>query len=87
MCETIFTSKSKDPHVKFNYAIYEQGVKQVITEKRLGREIPLENPDPNVFKTFVVATGTCAAGTPVLMRSYNKFPSIAAFHATVWQAA
>jgi predicted acylesterase/phospholipase RssA len=47
----------------------------------------MENPLSNACKTFVVATSTRAAGTPVLMRTYNNFPLVAAFPAKIWEAA
>lgn len=62
-------------------------MKKVIKGKGLDPQAPLENPEPNACKTFVVATRTRAAGTPVLMRTYNNFPSVEAFPGMVWEAA
>jgi Patatin-like phospholipase len=83
----IFTSTSKNPRAKFDHEILEQEVKEVIKHKNLDPQVPLENPNPNACKTFIVATNTQASGTPVLMRAYNNFPSVEAFPAMVWQAA
>lgn len=55
--------------------------------KGLNSEALLYNPNPNACKTFVVATSTRVAGPPVLMRTYNNFPSFEAFPAKVWEAA
>jgi predicted acylesterase/phospholipase RssA len=83
----IFTSKSKNARAKFDHEILEQHFKEVIQSKGLDSNVFLENPNSNACKTFVVATSTRAAGTPVLMRTYNNFPSVEAFPAMVWQAA
>ena len=42
---------------------------------------------PDVCRTFIVATSLRAAGTPVLMRTYDNFPSTEAFPAAIWQVA
>jgi predicted acylesterase/phospholipase RssA len=83
----VFTSKSKNPWAKFEHQTVEQVFKQVIQGKGLDSDVLLENSNPKACKTFVVATSTRAAGTPVLMRTYNNFPSAQAFPAMVWQAA
>jgi predicted acylesterase/phospholipase RssA len=84
----IFTSKSPNPaKAKFDHRVMEQQIQNVLKGESLDPQLPLENPRPDACKTFVVATSTRAAGTPVLMRTYNNFPSVAAFSAKFWEAA
>lgn len=44
----------------------------------------MHNSKPNACKTFVVAVNTLASGMPVLIRSYDDFPT---FDCMIWQAA
>jgi hypothetical protein len=83
----IFNSTLKPSRAKFDHEILEQHVKEVLQGKGMDSHVMLQNPDPDACKTFIVATSTRAAGTPVLMRTYNNFPSVEAFPAMVWQAA
>jgi hypothetical protein len=80
-------SKSKDPKAKFDHQVIKQQIQQVLIDKGLDPQLPLENPLSTACKVFVVATSIRAAGTPVLMRTYNNFPSVAAFPAKVWESA
>jgi hypothetical protein len=62
-------------------------MKAVIKSCQLNEDEPLENVTQTGCKTFIVATIIRAAGSPVLMRTYNNLPSTEAFEATIWQAA
>jgi hypothetical protein len=55
--------------------------------RQLNEDEPLENVSQTGCKTFVASTIIQAAGSPVLMRTYDNLPSTEAFEATIWQAA
>lgn len=72
---------------RFDESILEQRIKSIIRSQGLDGDAPLSDPRSDACRTFVVATSIRAAGSPVLMQTYDNFPLSEALSATIWQAA
>jgi predicted acylesterase/phospholipase RssA len=86
LAQDVFISKSKTSTAKFDHKILEEKIKGIIAAQNIDQDAHLAHPEGQC-KTFVVATPIRVAGNPELMRTYNNFPNIEAFNATIWQAA
>jgi len=82
----VFTSKLKGSTAKFDHNTFERQIKEIVTSQGLDRDTPLGQTRPDGCKTFVVAT-SLRAGRPVLMQTYDNYPSTETFPAFIWQAA
>jgi len=71
----------------FDHTTLEKEFQNIIEKQNFPRNAPLADPHPSACKTFVVATSTRAAGEPVLMQTYDNFPSNEAFNCEIWEAA